>query len=53
MKARFKLLVIKSTEDLERTINNFIMNKEIIDLKVQYMIGSHYSTHQVYITYKQ
>jgi len=49
---KFKLLVIKSTQDLEETINDFIQGKQIMNLHVQCMLGSHYSTHQVYITYK-
>lgn len=48
---KFKLLVVKSSEKLESAINTFIKGKTVSDLKVQYMMGSHYSTHQVYITY--
>ena len=49
---RFKLLIIKGDDNLQESINNFISGRFIIDLKVQYMLGSQYQTHQVYITYK-
>lgn len=52
MNTKFKLLIIKSSNSLEDDINEFIKDKEIISLQVQYMVGSLYSTHQVYIHYK-
>lgn len=50
-KSKFKLLICKSSYNLEDLINDFILNKEIISLKVQYMLGSSQSTHEVYIHY--
>lgn len=52
MNTKFKLLICKSSGELENLINSFIKDKEVISLKVQYMLGSQYTTHQVYIHYK-
>lgn len=52
MNTKFKLLIIRSSNSLEDDINEFIKDKEIISLQVQHMVGSLYSTHQVYIHYK-